>query len=57
MDISIVNGVIRAVAPAVVAYLVGKGVIPVADYGELIAAVTALTAAAWSVASKKKASV
>lgn len=53
MDSNVINGVIRAVVPAVIAYLVGKGTIPAADYGPLIAAGTALVAAAWSIWSKK----
>lgn len=54
MDSNIINGVIRAVAPAVIAYLVGKGTIPAADYGPLLAGVTAVVAAAWSIWSNKK---
>lgn len=54
MDINLINGVLRAVIPAVVAYLVGKGTIPAADYGPLIAGITAVSAAAWSIWSKKK---
>lgn len=53
MDINIVNGVLRAVAPALIAYLVGKGVIPAADYGGVIAAAATLIAAVWSVKSNK----
>lgn len=54
MDSNIINGVIRAVAPAVIAYLVGKGTIPAADYGPLLAGVTAVVAAVWSIWSNKK---
>lgn len=53
MDINIINGVIRAVGPAVVMYLVGKGVIPAGDYGEVFGAVTMLIAAVWSIKSNK----
>ena len=53
MDINVINGIIRAVAPAVIAYLAGKGIIPASDYGDLIAAISALAAAVWSVRSKK----
>lgn len=53
---SLAGGVFRAVAPAVLAYLVGKGVIPAADYGPLLAGLAATAAAAWSVWVKKKAS-
>lgn len=53
MDINILNGVIRALAPALVGYLAGKGVIPAGDYGTVVAAFTALVAAVWSVKSNK----
>ena len=53
MDVNTINGIIRAVVPAIVAYLVGRGVIPAADYGGVIAAATALIAAVWSVKSKQ----
>ncbi|CAB4169898.1 hypothetical protein UFOVP1087_40 [uncultured Caudovirales phage] len=53
MDINIINGVIRAVAPALVAYLAGKGIIPAADYSGVIAAAVALIMAGWSIKSNK----
>lgn len=53
MDSNVINGVIRAVVPAVIAYLVGKGTIPAADYGPLLAGLTATIAAVWSIWSKK----
>lgn len=55
MDVNTINGILRAVVPAIIAYLVGKGTIPAADYGPLIAAGTAMVAAVWSVWSKKPA--
>ena len=57
MDINIINGVIRAVAPALVAYLAGKGIIPAADYSGVIAAAVALIMAGWSIKSNKPAAV
>lgn len=53
MDSNIINGVVRAVFPAVIAYCVGKGYIPASDYGPLLAGVTATIAAAWSIWSNK----
>jgi hypothetical protein len=55
MDVNTINGVLRAVIPAIIAYLVGKGTIPAADYGPLIAGVVATVAAVWSIWSKKPA--
>jgi hypothetical protein len=57
MDINIIGGVIRAVAPALIAYLAGKGILPAADYSGVIAAVIALIAAGWSVKTNKPAAV
>ena len=53
MDLNLINGEIRAVVPAIIAYLVGKGAIPAADYGPLLAGLTATVAAVWSITSKR----
>lgn len=53
MDVNTINGVLRALLPAIIAYLVGKGTIPAGDYGTVIASFTALIAAAWSIWSNK----
>jgi hypothetical protein len=55
MDINTVNGVIRAVLPAALAYAVGKGWITQGMVGDIVAAVTTTLAAWWSVASNRKA--
>lgn len=49
MNSDMIGGIIRALGPAVVAYLVGKGVIPTGDYSAIFAGLTALVAAVWSV--------
>jgi hypothetical protein len=54
MDVNLINGVLRAVVPAIIAYLVGKGTIPAADYGPLLAGVIATVSAGWSIFSNKK---
>lgn len=54
MDINTINGVLRAVIPAIIAYLVGKGTIPAADYGPLIAGIVATVAGVWSIFTNKK---
>lgn len=49
MNSDMIGGIIRALGPAIVAYLVGKGAIPAGDYGSVFAGLTALIAAVWSV--------
>lgn len=49
------NGILRAVVPAVGAYVAGKGWMTETQAAELIAAGLAVVAAVWSVMSKKKA--
>lgn len=43
------GGVIRALGPAIIAYLVGAGIVPAGDYSAVIAGVIALVSAVWSV--------
>jgi hypothetical protein len=49
MTLNQVNGVIRAVLPAVLAYAVGKGWINNEQVGDVTAAVATLAAAIWSI--------
>lgn len=49
MNYDQVTGIIRAVAPAALAYCVGKGWISQSDVGEITAALVAVGAAIWSV--------
>lgn len=49
MDMNTINGVIRAVLPAALAYAVGKGWIPAGSVADISAAVLAIAAAVWSV--------
>jgi hypothetical protein len=51
---NIVNGIIRSVVPAAIAFAVGRGVLPAGDYAGVIAAATALVSALWSVRSNTK---
>ena len=50
-----VMGIARAVVPALVAYLVGKGYISASAAGDLGAAIITVLAATWSVASNVEA--
>jgi len=49
MTLNQVNGVIRAVLPAVLAYAVGRGWISNEQVGDVTAAVVTITAAVWSI--------
>ena len=51
MDVNIINGVVRALGPALVAYLAGKGILPAGDYSAVWAALAGLIGAVWSIKS------
>ena len=49
MNTDMIGGVIRAIVPSAITYLVGKGTLPAGDYSAVIAAVVALVTAIWSI--------
>ena len=49
MNTEMIGGVIRAVLPPIVAFLIGKGVLPAGDYGSVVTGLVALVTAVWSV--------
>jgi hypothetical protein len=51
MNADMLGGIIRAIFPPVIAYLVGRGTLPAGDYGALITAVVSFATAAWSIRS------
>ena len=51
MDMNVIAGIARAVVPAIVAYLVGKGYLTQSSAGDVSAAIIAILAAGWSVKS------
>jgi hypothetical protein len=53
MNSDMIGGVLRAVVPAALAYLIGKGAIPAGDYSAVVTSVVALVTAAWSVRTNK----
>lgn len=53
MDLNSINGVLRAIVPAVLAYAVGKGWIPASSVSDITAAAVALAAAVWSIKTNK----
>ncbi len=54
MDINTINGVLRAIVPAALAYAVGKGWISQSQVADITTAVLTLAAAAWSVKTNYK---
>lgn len=53
MDLNSINGILRAVVPAVLAYAVGKGWISSSSVADITAGVVAVAAAIWSVITNK----
>lgn len=54
LDQNTINGVLRALIPAVLAYAVGKGWIPAGAVADITSAAVAIGAAIWSVLSNRK---
>ena len=51
MSLNVWMGILRAIVPGIVGFLVGKGYIPADQGGEIAAAIITLGAAGWSVVS------
>lgn len=49
MNTDMLGGIIRALFPAIFAFLVGKGTLPSGDYGSVVTAIVALVTAVWSI--------
>ena len=49
MNTDMIGGVIRAVLPPVIAYMIGRGVLPAGDYGSVVTGFVALVTAVWSI--------
>ncbi|MDE2383085.1 MAG: hypothetical protein KGO53_00585 [Alphaproteobacteria bacterium] len=49
MNNDMIGGVIRAILPPVLAFLVGRGTLPSGDYGGVVTALVALATALWSI--------
>ncbi len=53
MNSDMIGGVIRAIVPPVIAYLVGKGTLPAGDYGTVVTGFVSLLTAIWSIHSNQ----
>ena len=49
MNTDMLGGIIRAIFPPLIAFGVGKGVLPTGDYGAVVTGVVGLLTALWSV--------
>jgi len=53
MNLDQLGGIVRAVVPPLVTYLVAKGIIPAGSADAVISAAVAIAAAVWSVINNK----
>ena len=49
MNTDMFGGVIRAVLPPVIAFMIGRGILPSGDYGSVVTGLVAFVTAVWSV--------
>jgi hypothetical protein len=49
MTPNIIGGIVRAIVPPALSFLIGKGILPAGDYSAVITAGLALGTAVWSV--------
>jgi hypothetical protein len=55
MNPNMLGGIVRAIVPPVLSFLIGKGVIPAGDYSAVITAVLSLGTAVWSIHTNRTA--
>jgi hypothetical protein len=53
MNSDMLGGIIRATFPPIIAFAVGKGLLPAGDYGSVVTGVISLVTALWSVHTNK----
>lgn len=53
MNTDMLGGIIRAIFPPVIAFAVGKGLLPSGDYGSVVTGFIGLVTALWSVHTNK----
>ena len=53
MNSDMIGGIVRAIFPPAIAYLVGKGILPTGDYAAVATGFIALLTAIWSVHTNK----
>ena len=53
MNPNMFGGILRAIVPPALSFLIGKGVLPAGDYSAAITAALALGTAVWSIRTNK----
>ncbi len=53
MNLNMFGGIVRAIVPPALSFLIGKGILPAGDYSAVITAALALGTAAWSIHTNK----
>jgi hypothetical protein len=53
MNPNMLGGIVRAIVPPVLSFLIGRGVIPAGDYSGIITAALSLATAVWSVQTNR----
>ncbi len=53
MNFNIFGGIVRAIVPPALTFLIARGIIPAGDYSAVITAALALSTAVWSVHTNK----
>lgn len=53
MNSDMIGGIVRAIFPPAIAYLVGKGILPAGEYGAVATGFISLLTALWSVHTNK----
>jgi hypothetical protein len=53
MNPNMFGGIIRAIVPPALSFLIGRGILPAGDYSAVITAAMALGTAVWSIHTNK----
>ena len=53
MNPNMFGGIIRAIVPPALSFLIGRGILPAGDYSAVITAALALGTAVWSIHTNK----
>jgi hypothetical protein len=53
MNPNMLGGIVRAIVPPALSFLIGKGIIPAGDYSAAITAALSLGTAVWSIHTNK----
>ncbi len=54
MNPNMFGGIMRAIVPPALSFLIGKGILPAGDYSAVITAALAFATAVWSIHTNKR---